>query len=113
VLRSGQSNRGAWGRKKQPLYCPRAGASEPSKRHLPHLLRQSFKNRVLDFDSVAATGAAASVVERQQAGRPIDMRDTQVAGIAPAWRATLATRNVRYLGDLHVPVIDPWEHHDR
>jgi predicted nucleic acid-binding protein len=80
---------------------------------LPHLLRQSFKNRVLDFDSVAATGAAASVVERQQAGRPIDMRDTQVAGIAPAWRATLATRNVRYLGDLHVPVIDPWEHHDR
>jgi predicted nucleic acid-binding protein len=78
-----------------------------------HLLREDFENRVLDFDSVAATEAAALAAERQKAGRPIDMRDTQIAGIALARRATLATRNVRHFGDLHVPVIDPWKHHDR
>jgi predicted nucleic acid-binding protein len=78
-----------------------------------HLLREDFENRVLDFDSVAATEAAALAAERQKAGRPIDMRDTQIAGIALARHATLATRNVRHFGDLHVPVIDPWEQHDR
>jgi predicted nucleic acid-binding protein len=78
-----------------------------------HLLREDFENRVLDFDSLAATEAAALAAERQKAGRPIDMRDTQIAGIALARRATLATRNLRHFGDLHVPVIDPWEDHDR
>ncbi len=78
-----------------------------------HLVREDLENRVLDFDSVAATEAATLAAERQKAGRPIDMRDTQIAGITLARRATLATRNVRHFGDLHVPVIDPWEHHDR
>jgi predicted nucleic acid-binding protein len=78
-----------------------------------HLLKEDFENRVLDFDSVAATEAAALAAARQKAGRPIDMRDTQIAGIALARRATLATRNVRHFGDLRVPVIDPWEQHDR
>ena len=41
-------------------------------------------------------------------GRPVDIRDTQIAGIALARRATLATRNVRHFGDLKVPIIDPW-----
>lgn len=38
----------------------------------------------------------------------VDMRDTQIAGIAVARRATLATRNVRHFADLQVPVVDPW-----
>jgi hypothetical protein len=36
------------------------------------------------------------------------MRDTQIAGIAIARRATLATRNVRHFADLSVRVVDPW-----
>jgi toxin FitB len=68
------------------------------------LLKEDLENRVLDFDSAAATIAA----ERQKAGRPVDMRDTQIAGIALARRATLATRNVRHFRDLKVPVVDPW-----
>src|SRR5208282_258432 len=68
-----------------------------------HLLSEDFENRVLDFDSVAATEATTLAAERQKVGRPIDMRDTQIAGIALARRATLATRNVRHFGDLHVP----------
>lgn len=73
------------------------------------LLEEDLENRVLDFDSSAATQAALLAAERQKAGRPVDMRDTQIAGIALARRATLATRNVRHFSDLKVPVVDPWE----
>lgn len=73
------------------------------------LLEEDLENRVLDFDSVAATEAAALAAVRQKAGRPVDMRDTQIAGIALARRATLATRNVRHFQDLSVTVVDPWE----
>ena len=57
------------------------------------LMEVDLENRVLDFDGVAATEAAALAATRQKAGRTIDMRDTQIAGIALARRATLATRN--------------------
>jgi len=77
------------------------------------LLEQDLENRVLDFDSAAATEAASLAAERQKAGRPVDMRDTQIAGIALARRATLATRNVRHFADLKVPVVDPWQPHDQ
>ena len=72
------------------------------------LLGEDLQNRVLDFDSAAANAAAALAAARQVAGRPVDMRDTQIAGIALARRATLATRNVRHFDDLKVPVVDPW-----
>ena len=72
------------------------------------LLEEDLENRVLDFDSTAATEAASLAAARQKAGRPVDMRDTQIAGIALARRATLATRNVRHFRDLNVPVVDPW-----
>jgi predicted nucleic acid-binding protein len=75
---------------------------------LARLLEEDLENRVLDFDSAAATQAAAVAAERQKQGKPVDMRDTQIAGIALARRATLATRNVRHFGDLTVPVVDPW-----
>jgi predicted nucleic acid-binding protein len=32
----------------------------------------------------------------------------QIAGIAAARRATLATRNIRHFADLGVELIDPW-----
>ena len=73
------------------------------------LLEEDLENRVLDFDSAAATEAALLAAARQKAGRPVDMRGTQIAGIALARRATVATRNVRHFRDLNVPVVDPWE----
>ena len=72
------------------------------------LLAEDLENRVLDFDSAAANQAAALAAERQAAGRPVDMRDTQIAGIAVARRATIATRNVRHFEGLRVRVVDPW-----
>ena len=73
------------------------------------LLKDDLEERVLDFDSAAAIEAALLAAERQKHGRPVDMRDTQIAGIALARRATLATRNVRHFRDLKVPVVDPWQ----
>ncbi len=73
------------------------------------LLAADLEHRVLDFDSAAAAEAATLAAARQRVGRPVDMRDTQIAGIALARRATLATRNVRHFQDLSVAVIDPWE----
>lgn len=72
------------------------------------LLEEDLENRILDFDNAAATEAAALAAKRQKSGRPVDIRDTQIAGIALARRASLATRNVRHFRDFQVPVIDPW-----
>jgi predicted nucleic acid-binding protein len=72
------------------------------------LVEDDLENRVLDFDAAAAVSAAALAAQRRLAGRPVDMRDTQIAGIALARRATLATRNVRHFAHSNVPVVDPW-----
>ena len=72
------------------------------------LLAEDLENRVLDFDSAAANAAASLAAQRQRAGRQVDIRDTQIAGIVLARRATLATRNVRHFSDLSVSVVDPW-----
>lgn len=71
-------------------------------------LQDDLENRVLAFDTEAATLAAQLAAERKARGRPVDMRDTFIAGIAMARRATLATRNTRHFDDLSVPVVNPW-----
>lgn len=72
------------------------------------VLDEDLENRVLPFDSDAAVHAATLAAQRQQAGRPVDIRDTQIAGIAQARRATLATRNVRHFEGLTIAVLNPW-----
>jgi predicted nucleic acid-binding protein len=72
------------------------------------LLEEDLENRVLDFDTGAANEAAELAAQRQRTGRLIDMRDTQIAGIALARHAALATRNTRHFADLNINVIDPW-----
>ena len=73
------------------------------------LLQEDLQNRILLFDSNAATKAAQLAAERKVSSRPVDMRDTFIAGISLANQATIATRNVRHFNDLSVPVVNPWE----
>jgi predicted nucleic acid-binding protein len=73
------------------------------------LLEEDLENRVLDFDSGAAIEAAELAARRQRAGTPVDIRDTQIAGIALARHATLATRNTRHFADTGINLIDPWQ----
>jgi toxin FitB len=73
------------------------------------VLHEDLEGRVLDFDRASAERAATLAAERQRVGRPVDFRDTQIAGIALARHGTLATRNTKHFEDLSVPVVNPWD----
>src|SRR5581483_2551206 len=70
---------------------------------------EAMNQRVLAFDTEGAERAGELMAARQKAGRRGDLRDTMIAGIVLAHRATLATRNVSHFKDLSVPVINPWQ----
>jgi hypothetical protein len=72
------------------------------------LIEEKFQRRILAFDEAAAEEATSLMGVRHRVGRPVDLRDTMIAGIAQAQRATLATRNVRHFEGLNMPVVDPW-----
>lgn len=87
----------------------------PTGRKRSHLLAafervisEVLENRVGSFDTAAAQRAAELLAARRKAGKPIELRDTMIAGIALASHATLATHNTRHFADLAVPVVDPW-----
>lgn len=71
-------------------------------------LEVDFENRVAIFDSAAASAAGRIAAERRRAGRPVEIRDVQIAGIATARKATLATRNLRHFEGLGLDLVDPW-----
>ena len=73
------------------------------------LVAEDLAYRIAAFDSAAAQSAAELAAVRKHEGRPVDIRDTFIAGIALSHGATLATRNVRHFEDLTVPVVNPWQ----
>ena len=79
------------------------------ERAFDRVLSEDLANRVLDFDAAAAAAAAQLAADRQRVGRIADFRDTLIAGIAQARRATIATRNTGHFEGLDVPVVDPWK----
>lgn len=72
------------------------------------LIQDEFAARVAPVDSAAAESAATLAARREAAGRPVDIRDTLIAGIAISRRSSIATRNLRHFTDLDIPVLDPW-----
>ena len=75
---------------------------------LDHLLVEIIEGRILPFDTTAAQAAAVLSATRRRDGRPQELRDSMIAGIAIARRATLATRNTRHFADLAISVVNPW-----
>jgi len=73
------------------------------------LLHDLIQQRIAHFDIAAANHAAELMAIRQKKGRPIDMRDTMIAGVALATHAKLATRNVRHFEDIASSVLNPWQ----
>lgn len=71
-------------------------------------LERDFDGRVLPFDQPAAQAAGAIAAERRRAGRTVEIRDVQIAGIAAARKAMLATRNTRHFEEVGINVINPW-----
>lgn len=87
----------------------------PSSRRRRHLedafervINEDLDNRVLPFDSAAANAAGSLVARRQRAGKSVEIRDAQIAGIALARKATVATGNIRHFKDLGVRLVDPF-----
>jgi toxin FitB len=72
------------------------------------VLVEKLENRVASFDPAAAEQSSDLMAMRHKKGRPGELRDTMIAGIVLASRATLATRNTSHFHDLSVSVIDPW-----
>jgi toxin FitB len=72
------------------------------------LLAEHLEGRIQTFDQTAAMAAGTIAASRQRAGRTLEIRDLQIAGIATARRASVATRNVRHFEGLGLDVIDPW-----
>jgi predicted nucleic acid-binding protein len=73
------------------------------------ILREDFITRILPFDSAAAQVYATIGAARRTAGRPIAQADCQIAAIARAHGATVATRNIADFEDCGMALINPWQ----
>ncbi|MFN7835399.1 MAG: PIN domain-containing protein [Burkholderiaceae bacterium] len=72
------------------------------------ILEEDFRDRILPFDRAAANAYAAIAAKRRAAGRPISQFDCQIAAIASAHEAAIATRNTGDYEGCGIDVIDPW-----
>jgi predicted nucleic acid-binding protein len=70
---------------------------------------QDFEGRILTFDSAAAVEYAVVASLRRQVGKPIALADAQIAAIALANNAMLATRNISDFVDCQLILVNPWE----
>lgn len=73
------------------------------------MLDEDFRDRILPFDREAARAYAAIAAERRAAGRPISQFDCQIAAIASAHGASVATRNTSDYEGCGIALIDPWD----
>lgn len=76
---------------------------------LEGMIQEDFPGRVLPFDSDAARAYAEIAARRRAAGRPIAEADCQIAAIAKAAAAPVATRNVKDFDGCGVEVVNPWD----
>jgi predicted nucleic acid-binding protein len=69
---------------------------------------EDFRGRILAFDPDSAKAYALIAAGRRRSGRPISTFDAQIAAIARAHGASVATRNIDDFQHCGVDVIDPW-----
>ena len=72
------------------------------------MLNQELKGRILPFDYDAAQRYALLTAERRRRGAPINQPDAQIAAVAQAHGAKLATRNTSDFAHCGIDVINPW-----
>jgi toxin FitB len=71
-------------------------------------LEEDLERRVAPFDRAAAESAATFARQQRTSGRPVEVRDVQIAGITASRRATLATRNTQHFEGLGLRLVNPW-----
>lgn len=72
------------------------------------LLAEDLDGRVQPFDQPAAQAAGSIAAARQRAGRTVEVRDVQIAGIAQARKGAVATRNLRHFEGIGLELVNPW-----
>ena len=77
---------------------------------LERMLRTGFANRILPFDSAAASAYAEIAASRRAIGEPMPEADCRIAAIARARGMALVTRNLRDFAGAGIEVISPWTH---
>lgn len=87
---------------------PQGARREQMEAAIGTVFTQTYAERVLPFDSAAAPEYARICAARRAAGRPIGQMDAQIAAIARARRARLATRDVTGFEGLGIEVVDPF-----
>lgn len=76
------------------------------------IFNEDFLGRCIDFGGMAVEHYALVKVQRQLAGRPIDIPDAQIAAIALAANLSLVTRNTKdFEGIDGLAVVNPWLSH--
>ena len=69
---------------------------------------EDFAGRLLPFDEAAARAFPEIAANRRLRGRPITLFDAQIAAIARANGALLATRNSSDFEDCGIRLVNPW-----
>ena len=90
-------------------YLPAGGRRERLTAAIDAMVTEDFGGRILPFDSAGAKSYAVVAAARRAAGQPIAEADCQIAAIALAHGAAVATRNVTDFLGCGVEVIDPWK----
>ena len=72
------------------------------------LLDEVLDRRILPLDRDAAETSGMIGAKQRQRGRPVEIRDVQIAGIVAARKASLATRNTRHFEGIGLSLVDPW-----
>ena len=72
------------------------------------LFKVVLRGRTLPFDELAAEYFSHIAVDRRRSGRPIAELDAQIAAIARANHATLATRNITDFEGCGIRLVNPW-----
>ncbi len=76
--------------------------------HISNILAVAFRGRIALLDVLAAEEAARLWTLRRASGRPVDTEDNQIAGIARARGAAIATRDIADFGGCGVDLVNPW-----
>ena len=73
------------------------------------MFREDIVHKILVFDERAAREFSTIAAARRRRGRPISTLDAQIAAIALANGATLATRDRSGFEDCGVRLVNPWD----
>jgi predicted nucleic acid-binding protein len=88
---------------------PKGKRRESLEESFARTMAEGFAHRILPFDEKAAHVYGHIMARRKSLGQPLSIADGQIASIARAYTADLATRNVKDFVHCELELIDPFK----